>query len=37
MNWAGISTTAGIVALAFVWPPYSLVLLLGVAWVWWRS
>ena len=37
MNWAGILVTAGIVAVALAWAPYSLPLLVGLVWVWQRS
>lgn len=33
MNWAGISVFLGIVVMAFMTPPYSLVLLLGLVWL----
>jgi len=37
VNWAGLLVTAGVVAVAVAWMPYSLPLLLGLVWVWRRS
>ena len=37
MNWAGVMVAAGVVAASMAWMPYSLPLLAGLVWVWWRS
>lgn len=37
MNWAGLLVSVGLITLVVLTLPYGLVLLAGLAWVWWRS
>ena len=37
MNWAGLLVAVGVVAVAFSAPPYTLILLPALYWVWRKS